>query len=107
MGGQLNRNRGSINFGIYNKSIEINIVDIFIRKGYRFKGSAEILSSGSLFDDIVTFYKNSETNYVIKHIVMVKVDRILAINSPVYDTGISEVDVVKRWIDYWASFYPH
>src|SRR5512147_3250252 len=39
-----------------NPSIEINVVDWFARKGYRFKGIATVIESGSLFDQLVSFY---------------------------------------------------
>src|ERR1700686_2448714 len=39
-----------------NPSVEINIVDQFVRKGYRFKGSATVLNTGSLYDQIIAFY---------------------------------------------------
>src|SRR3954452_15183187 len=40
-----------------NPSVEINVVDIFCRKGYRFKGAGKVFSEGALFDEVVTFYK--------------------------------------------------
>jgi uncharacterized protein len=32
-----------------NPTIEINVVDPFLRKGYRFKGTAELVTGGDLF----------------------------------------------------------
>src|SRR5258705_13585800 len=87
---------GTVNNLLANPSIEINIVDVFTRKGYRFKGFGKVLSEGSLFDEVITFYKNSGTKYTINNIVLVKVERILPILSPVYDTGISEDEVITR-----------
>ena len=84
-----------------NPSIEINIVDIFSRKGYRFKGSAEILSEGSLFNEILSYYKSAGSKHSIKNIVVVKVDRILPLMSPAYDTQLSEDEIRNRWIQYW------
>src|SRR6188474_1578705 len=40
-----------------NPSIEINVVDWFTRKGYRFKGIATVIESGPLFDELVSFYE--------------------------------------------------
>ena len=88
-----------------NPSIEINIVDIFIRKGYRFKGLGKVLSEGKLFEEIISFYKEAGSKHAINHIVLVKVERVIPILSPIYDTDISEEQVIKRWIDYWAVFY--
>src|SRR6185436_12850817 len=39
-----------------NPVVEINVVDPILRKGYRFKGFAEVLTSGKLFEEIVLFY---------------------------------------------------
>ena len=96
---------GTVQNLLNNPSIEINIVDIFIRKGYRFKGFAEVLSAGILFDEIISFYQNSGSTYSIKNVVLIRVVRVLPIWSPAYDTGLSEEDVKKRWTEYWGSFY--
>lgn len=42
---------GTIDNLLLNPSIEINIVDVFVRKGYRFKGTGEVLKSGPLFEE--------------------------------------------------------
>jgi hypothetical protein len=96
---------GTISNLLVNPSIEINIVDVFTRKGYRFKGSGKVLSEGSLFDEVIAFYKNAGSKYTINNIVLVKVDRIIPLLSPVYDADISESDVIKRWTDYWGAIY--
>jgi uncharacterized protein len=96
---------GTINNLLINPSIEINIVDVFIRKGYRFKGIGKVLSEGSLFEEVVSFYESAGTKYTIKNIVLIKIERILPLESPVYDTGMSEDEVIKRWIEYWDSIY--
>jgi len=96
---------GTVTNLLVNPSIEINVVDVFTRKGYRFKGIGKVLSEGSLFDEVVTFYKNAGSTYIINHIVLVKVEQINPLLSPVYDTGVLESDVIKRWTDYWDSIY--
>ena len=94
---------GTINNLLHNPAIEINIVDVFIRKGYRFKGVAQVVSEGPVFDEIISFYQSGGARYVIKNIVLVKVERILPLVSPVYDTGVSEEEVKKKWSNYWNS----
>ena len=96
---------GTIDNLLLNPSIEINIVDVFIRKGYRFKGTGKVFSKGPLFEEAISFYKEAGSKYIINNIVLVKVERILPLLSPVYDTGISEEDVIKRWTDYWNDIY--
>ncbi len=92
---------GSVNNLRLNPSIEINIVDIFSRKGYRFKGSAVILSEGPLFDEILLYYRTAGSKHSINNIILVKVDRILPLMSPAYDNHLSEHEIRNRWIQYW------
>jgi predicted pyridoxine 5'-phosphate oxidase superfamily flavin-nucleotide-binding protein len=88
-----------------NPAVEINVVDVFTRKGFRFKGVAEIFSEGPVFDDIISVYKKAGSQHVIRNIVLVKVDRVLPVISPAYDRLVSEDEVRKRWIDYWNSLH--
>src|SRR5437588_4342552 len=59
---------GTIKNILDNPSIEINMVDIFIRKGYRFKGIGQVLSEGPLFHEILASYGEAGNKYNIKHI---------------------------------------
>ena len=93
---------GTVKNLLSNASIEINVVDIFTRKGYRFKGTAEVLSSGPTFDKIIAHFRLAGSKYTIHHIVLVKVDRVLPIFSPAYDTGLSQNEIKQRWVDYWS-----
>jgi uncharacterized protein len=89
-----------------NPSIEINVVDWFTRKGYRFKGIATVIESGSLFNELVSFYEQQglfDTPRRIQTIVMVKVQRALALISPVYDGDVTEDQVRSRWEDYYQQ----
>ena len=47
---------GTVRNLLSNPAIEINVVDEFIRKGYRFKGKAQVLRQGALFEEMVAFY---------------------------------------------------
>ena len=40
-----------------NPAIEINVVDWFTRKGYRFKGIATVIEAGPRFEELVAFYE--------------------------------------------------
>jgi predicted pyridoxine 5'-phosphate oxidase superfamily flavin-nucleotide-binding protein len=96
---------GTVKNLLTNPSVEINVVDIFIRKGYRFKGIGKVLSGGSLFEEVVSLYRASGAKYEIKNIVLIKIERIIPLASPVYDTEVTEDEVIKRWRDYWSSIY--
>ncbi len=84
-----------------NPSLEINVVDTTLRKGYRFKGTATIIGEGPQFDEMVAFYQRRGTANPIQHIVLVKVERALPLISPSYDLGQTEEQVSNRWERYW------
>jgi len=96
---------GTVNNLLTNPAVEVNIVDIFLRKGYRFKGVGQVLSDGLLFQDIASFYKNAGSRYPINNIVLIKVGQVIPVTSPIYDTGATEEEVIKRWKDYWNTIY--
>jgi predicted pyridoxine 5'-phosphate oxidase superfamily flavin-nucleotide-binding protein len=86
-----------------NPAVEVNVVDPMVRKGYRFKGTARVLADGELFDEILAFYRKSGSAHTIKHIVLIRVERVLPVVSPAYDSGATEEEVRGRWQDYWRS----
>jgi len=87
----------------HNPAIEINVVDPIARKGYRFKGTAAVLTGGPLFEEILAFYRERGTSSPIRSVVLVKVERALPLISPAYDQGATEEEVRERWKRYWAS----
>ena len=97
---------GTVQNLLDNPAIEVNVVDVFTRKGYRFKGTAKIFSEGDIFNKVISHYGGAASKYKINNIVLIKVERVLPITSPVYDTGISEEEVKTRYIDYWNSVHP-
>jgi hypothetical protein len=80
-----------------NPNIEINVIDPILRKGYLFSGVCTILSSGDLFDEIFSYYRNIGVTSVIHSIVLVKLSQISPVTSPLYDTGISEDEMKLKW----------
>lgn len=96
---------GTVENLLKNPAVEVNVVDVFKRKGYRLKGIAEVLSEGRLFDEIISFYRSAGSQYEINHIVLIKVDKVFPVFSPAYDGGLSEEEIIKRWTDYWGAIY--
>jgi len=86
-----------------NPSIEINVVDPIKRRGYRFKGKASILQNGSEYDRILAHYKEIGIQSKINCLVMVNVEVIKEITSPLYDLGYSEEQVSKRWKEHYLK----
>lgn len=93
-----------------NPSVEINVVDPFSRKGYRFKGTAEVVVAGELFQEIMSFYRGrwvdtakSTTERKILRFVLVKVETALPLISPAYDNApADEESIRKHWISYFV-----
>ena len=85
-----------------NNSIEINTVDIFTRKGFRFKGTAEVLNEGDLFNTILSAYGEAVHHYKIHNIVLVKVERVIPLTSPAYD-HMTEGEIIEKYIEYWSD----
>jgi predicted pyridoxine 5'-phosphate oxidase superfamily flavin-nucleotide-binding protein len=86
-----------------NANVEVNVIDPFLRKGYRFKGAASVLESGALYDKAIAFYKERGVASVIREVVMVRVQSAQPIDSPAYDLGLTEDEVRARWERYWHS----
>ena len=90
-----------------NPSVELNVVDPFLRKGYRFKGTAQIVRNGELYTKIVDFYqgRGSKRAAAAQAFVLVKVERVRPLISPAYDDGADEKSVRGRWISYYDSLH--
>ena len=87
-----------------NANVAVNVVDPFVRKGYRFKGVASVLESGALYDQAIAFYKERGSRVsAIREVVMVQVQSAQPIDSPAYDFGLTEDEVRGRWERYYES----
>jgi predicted pyridoxine 5'-phosphate oxidase superfamily flavin-nucleotide-binding protein len=81
-----------------NAHVEVNVVDPFLRKGYRFKGVASILASGALYDQVIAFYKARGSRVsAIREVVLVRVHSAQPIASPAYDLGLTADEVRGQW----------
>ena len=87
----------------HNTSIEVNVVDPFSRRGYRFKGTAEIILSGDKFNKIISYYKTSGVKSLIKSVILVKVEKLSEVFSPLYDLGHTEEELRTKWKKYYES----
>ncbi len=80
-----------------NPRLEINVVDPLSRKGYRFRGTGSILDKGVLYKKILSFYRDLGIKSRISGIVLVSVDTVAEVTSPLYDLGLSEEQIRKTW----------
>jgi uncharacterized protein len=84
--------------------VEVNVVDPIRRKGYRFKGRAEVHRDGSYFEDIMGWYqreRGSDTSRV-NSVVLVRVEQAGLLVSPAYADGSSEATIEQRSLDMYG-----
>ena len=80
-----------------NSSLEINVVDPILRKGYRFKGKGTIHRNTPIFERILNHYRNTGVQSPIDAIVLVEVETIQQVDSPLYDLGYTEEQIKSKW----------
>ena len=86
-----------------NPAIEINVVDPIVRKGYRFKGTATILDTGTRYEEIMAFFRARGVSNPIREVVVITVEHALAVTSPAYDLGLSEAEIRARWEHHYEA----
>lgn len=87
----------------HNPYVEVNVVDPFARKGYRFKGTAEILTEGPQYDAIMTFYRQRGTRAAIHAFVLIRINSVAPLISPAYDDGTPEAEIRSWWERHYAN----
>ncbi len=92
-----------------NPAVEVNVVDPISRKGFRFKGTAELVGDGPVFDEVVAWYGTPAAGIErdlagsVRTIVLIRVESASALVSPVYVSGKSEAEVRAWWEGYWRE----
>lgn len=81
-----------------NAAVEVNVVDPVIRKGYRFKGTAEVFEGGQIYDQGIAFYRDRGVDARIGAIVLIHVEHAEPLISPGYDVGATEVEMRDHWL---------
>ena len=100
------RSPGTVSNLRTNPNVEVNVVDHFVRKGYRFKGTAQVLDSGPEFDRHVEFFSKrglADAPGRIRAIVTVRVDQARPLISPGYDHVPDEATARAYWLKYYVS----
>jgi predicted pyridoxine 5'-phosphate oxidase superfamily flavin-nucleotide-binding protein len=85
-----------------NPHIEVNFVDVIARRGYRFKGTAEVFEDGPVFEkarEVLTTTHGPQ--YPCNHAVLIRVESIATLLSPAYmfnDPPPSEDQMRAVWM---------
>ena len=89
-----------------NPNVEVNVVDHFVRKGYRFKGTATVLDSGPEFDRHIEFFAKRgvfDAPGRIRAIVTVRVEQARPLISPGYDHVPDEATARAYWLKHYVG----
>lgn len=89
-----------------NPAIEINVVDPFGRKGYRFKGTASLHSEGETYERALKLLSErgyKATRERVKTVVIIKVEGAAPLISPAYESGRSEQEIREQWVHYFEA----
>jgi hypothetical protein len=79
-----------------NPRVEVNFVDPFVRKGYRFAGTAKVLPRGEGNFDALLQKCNSSLASAVRAMVVINVTKALPLISPAYDDGTATEDSIRR-----------
>ena len=84
-----------------NPHVEVDVVDPIVRKGYRFKGTAAVHTSGAMYEQGLAVLRargSTLTADRVRSIVVIDVTAAAPFWSPAYDTGATEAELARRWI---------
>ena len=91
--------------------VEVNVVDPFVRKGYRFKGPAAVYEPGTAeYDRGADIMRAAGSKLVdrLRAIVVIEVQRAEAVISPAYDDGtITEAELMRANQERFARLHQH
>jgi predicted pyridoxine 5'-phosphate oxidase superfamily flavin-nucleotide-binding protein len=85
-----------------NPSVEVNVVDPIVRKGYRFRGRGVAYMSGAMFErGLEVLRERGFTTKAerVRSIVVIEVTDAAPLVSPAYDDGTTTEEAVsERWL---------
>ena len=90
-------------------AVEVNIVDPFVRKGYRFKGTAVVHDRGTkVYADGVERLREAGSTLIdrVKAIVAIEVHEARPVVSPAYDDGaVTDEEMIRTFQARFASLH--
>jgi uncharacterized protein len=84
--------------------VEVMVIDPFARKGVRIAGKAALVPEDANYWRLLETYRAEGANVSrIRTVVAIVVDRAEVLRSPVYDTGMTEPELVALWQEYFKK----
>jgi predicted pyridoxine 5'-phosphate oxidase superfamily flavin-nucleotide-binding protein/SAM-dependent methyltransferase len=87
-----------------NAAVEVNVVDVGTRRGYRFKGTGRVVEADG---ELLAWYAEQgfELAGRAERVVLVRVERVEELTSPAYDWGSSEEELVRTYARHYAEVW--
>ena len=92
-----------------NPAVEVNFVDPFVRKGYRFAGTAAIIERGApAFNDLLGRFEECGIAVSrLRALVKITVTKALPLISPAYDRGVTESELRRIFTTRFRTLQPN
>ena len=91
-----------------NPRIEVNFVDPFVRKGYRFAGIATVVERGDSTFDALRDHFHGPLASRMRAIVTISVMKAVPLTSPAYDAdGTTEPEIRRLWTARFRKLQPN
>ena len=91
-----------------NPAIEVNVVDVFSRRGYRFKGTATVHERDDVYRRALELLRDRGYGTYddrVRSIVLIRIQSAEQMTSPAYDVGQTETELVDHYIDYYTGLH--
>jgi uncharacterized protein len=92
-----------------NPHVEVNVVDPILRKGFRFKGTATVHTSGETYErglEMLREQGSTASRDRVRSIVVIDVTEAAELISPAYDEGATEQAISETWLAYYSELHP-
>lgn len=87
-----------------NPAVEVNVVDHILRRGYRFKGVARLLTEGPEYESAIGLFRpHSVLVGRAKGVVLIRVTRTSPLMSPAYAAGRSASELAVEFSTYYGN----
>lgn len=88
----------------HNPRTEINVVDPYSRRGFRFRGAGEVLHAGVTYWKVLEMYRDEGADIRrVRSAVIVRVEQAVPLVSPIYATDLDPEEVRALWEEYYAK----
>lgn len=87
-------------------AFEANVVDPFARRGFRFRGRGAVVDPGPELEPFLPFFARFgvvRARERVHAVVLLRVEEARPLLSPAYDTGATEEELRRHWLDYYSG----